>query len=401
MPGEASTLGVVHGTTRACSALAVALGGLCLTSILPGAHAAAAAAWSRPGDVRGIENQDSTALSPFERVRVAGQVATTALANLPTQAEAGAVMGTAFVEVSAYYASPKVASAASLPGLRSRIIGEYAGRDGHGFLGVTLASFTSPGAAAKAMRASAREAGITLHLLEQAVPGRGGWSSFDVWAGATAGGDLGQSFAIQGSTFIRMVMSPPKGSWSITQWDRAWAEALALQQRMMVPGNPLTLPPYLASLLPATPPARLAPISAGVRSRDGWLPYGQPTQGFYQSMRPLSLTLQYAIAGAPSQLLVQVIITPTSNPALAQEFVAALADDPGSVGPYRVEGLPNGSVTASYQGEEGIDAIATRLVGDGMLLDITCANVTSAPALQPALDACASATRELALAYRG
>ncbi|MBU6244079.1 MAG: hypothetical protein KGP12_02570 [Actinomycetales bacterium] len=392
----------MHGFTRARRSLAVVCG-LCVTSMLPGAGAAAATVptWTTVVSVPGsATRQDASALSPYERVKVAGQVATTALANLPTQAEAGAVMGTAFVEVSAYYASPKVASAMSLPGLRSRIIGEYAGRDGNGFLGVSLAQFTSPAAAAKAMRASAREAGITLQLREQAVPGQGSWPAFDSWAGATATGDLGQSFAIQGSTFIRMVMSPPKGAWSAAQWDRAWAEARALQQRMMLPGDALALPPYLASLLPAAPPAKLTPISAGVRSRDGWLPYGKPTPGFYQSMRPLSLALQYAIAGAPSQLLLQVLITPTSNPALAQEFVAALADDPASIGAYRVDGLPNGSVTASYQGEEGIDAIVTRLVGEGMLIDIACSNITSAPALQPALDACAGATRELALAFR-
>jgi len=368
--------------------------------MLPAAGARAATSSfsvSAPGSVT---RQDSSALSPYERVKVAGQVATTALANLPTQAEAGAVMGTAFVEVSAYYVSPKVASAASWPGLRSRIVGEYAGRDGNGFLGVSLAQFTSPAAASKAMRASAREAGITLQQRGQSLPGQGSWPPFDSWAGATATGDLGQSFAIQGSTFIRMVMSPPKGAWSATQWERAWAEGLALQQRMMLPGNALTLPPYLASLLPAATPAKLVPITAGVRSRDGWLPYSRPAQGFYQSMRPLSLALQYAIAGAPTELLLQAVITPTSNPALAQEFVAALADDPDSVGAYRIDGLPNGSVTVSYQGEEGIDAIRTQLVGEGMHLDITCSNITSAPAIQPALDACAGATRDLALALR-
>ena len=68
-----------------------------------------------------------TSLAPFERVKVAGQVATKALANLPTQAEAGAVMGTSFVEVSGYYVSQKVAAAGALAGIPGGPAGIVAG----------------------------------------------------------------------------------------------------------------------------------------------------------------------------------------------------------------------------------------------------------------------------------
>lgn len=354
----------------------------------PNLSSAAATGWQVPGE-------DADPLAPFQRVKVAGQVATKALANLPTQAEAGAVMGTSFVEVSSYYVSQRVAAAGALPSLKSRVVGEYVGRTGNGFLGVTMADYASPSAAMKAMRAEAREVEITLKQVAKGLQGPGAWSSFDYWAGTNTTGDAGIAVAIAGPVLIRMTLSPAKGPWSTAQWDRAWGETLALQERMMGQGSSLTLPPYLAGLVPVAAPAPLNPITVGTRSRDGWLPYGKPSTGLYQSMRPLNLSLQYAIVGAAPQLLLRVIVAPTSKPVLAQEFVAALKQDPSSIGEYRIEDLPTGAVTVAYLGETGIDGIQTQFVGDGSLIDISCSGITLAPAIQPALDACVSATRAL------
>lgn len=338
-------------------------------------------------------------MAPFQRVKVAGQAATTALANLPTQAEAGAVMGAAFVEVSGYFASPKVAAADVSAGLKSQIVGEYVGRGGQGFLGVSLAEYASPSAAVKAMRAEARQVEVTVKQVEQGLKGPGEWASFDAWVGTNADGDVGMAFANAGPLLIRMTLSPAKGPWSTAQWERAFSEALALQRRMMAQGAPLALPRYLAGLMPTQRPDRLSPMTAGTRSRDGWLPGGRPSTGFYQSMRPVSLVLQYAIAGAAPQLLLRVIVTPTSNPVLAQEFVTSIRKDPEGFGEYRIEGLPTGAVTMAYQAESGIDAIRTEFVGDGTLVDITCSGMAMAPAQQPALDACATATQELSRVF--
>ena len=358
----------------------------------PHIPAAAPRGWS-------VSGEDVTPLAPFERVKVAGQVATRALANLPTQAEAGAVMGTSFVEVSGYYVSQKVAAAGALPGLKSRIVGEYVGRTGDGFLGVTMADYGSSGAAVKAMRAEAREVEITLKQVAEDLPGPGAWAGFDYWAGTNATGDTGIAVAIAGPVLIRMTISPAKGPWSTAQWDRAWGEALALQRRMMGAGSNLTLPPYLAGLVPLAAPPRLNPITIGTRSRDGWLPYGKPSPGLYQSMRPVNLSLQYAIVGAAPQLLLRVIVAPTSKPVLAQEYIASLKADPSSIGEFRIDDLPTGAVTVAYQGETGIDALETQFVGDGALIDISCSGITLAPAIQPALDACVSATQGLSAMF--
>jgi len=334
-------------------------------------------------------------LAPFERAKVAGQVATTTLANLPTQAEAGAVMGSSFVEVAGYFVSPKVASAGALPGLKSRVVGEYVGRNGSGFLGVTVAEYSSPSSAAKAMRTEAKDVGVRLKAEGKGLAGPPPWGTFSTWAGTTPEGDAGMAFAIAGPVLMRMTLSPTNGPWSEVQWERAWGEVRALQQRLMAPGAELAPPAYLAGLLPVDSPTRLNPVAVGMRSRDGWLPGGKLSAGLYQSMRPLNLTLQYAIAGAAPQLLLQVVIAPTSNPALAQEFVSSLGSDPDSAGEYPIEGLPTGAVTVSYQGETAIDSIRTQFVGDGTLVDITCSGITLAAEVQPALDGCARATIEL------
>lgn len=342
---------------------------------------------------------DANRLAPFERAKVAGQVATTALANLPTQAEAGAVMGSSFVEVAGYFVSPKVASAGALPGLKSRVVGEYVGRNGSGFLGVTIAEYSSPSSAAKAMRVEAKDVGVRLKGTGKGLAGPSPWESFSTWVGTTPEGDAGMAFAIAGPVLMRMTLSPTKGPWSEVQWERAWGEVRALQQRLMAQGAVLAPPAYLAGLVPAASPTRLDPVAVGMRSRDGWLPGGRLSTGLYQSMRPLNLTLQYAIAGAAPELLLQVVIAPTSNPALAQEFVSSLRSDPDSVGEYPIEGLPTGAVTVSYQGETAIDSIRTQFVGDGTLVDITCSGITLASEVQPALDECARATFELGKAF--
>lgn len=356
------------------------------------ALAAPAVGWVAGEDV---DQGEVNPLAPFQRVRVAGQAATTALANLPTQAEAGAIMGTSFVEVSGYYVSQRVSSGGALPGLKSRVVGEYVGRSGDGFLGVTIAEYSSPSAAAKAMRTEAKELGTSLEPLAKGQQGAGSWASHDFWAGTTPSGDAGIAVALAGPTLIRMTLAPAKGPWSGAQWSRAWGEARAVQQRLMAPGAQLSPPSYLSGLIPVTAPTGLNPITAGTRSRDGWLAQGKPSASLYQSIRPLNLTLQYAIAGGAPQLLLQVVVAPTSNPALAQEFVSSLINDPDSVGEYPIDGLPPGAVTVSYQGESGIDAIKTQFIGDGTLVDVTCSGISLAPAMQPALDACVRATGEL------
>jgi len=334
-------------------------------------------------------------LSAFERVKVVGQVATTVLANLPTQAEAGAVMGSSFVEVAGYYVSQKVGSAGALAGLRSRVVGEYVGRSGDGFLGVTIAEFASPAAAAKAMKAEAREIGVKLEPRGKELGGPPPWGGAQTWAGTNAEGDAGMAVALAGSALMRMTLAPAKGPWSPSQWERAWGEAHALQERLVTPGAELSPPAYLLGLVPAASPPGLIPIAAGTRSRDGWLSSGKPSSSLYQSMRPVNLTLQYAIARAAPQLLLQVVVAPTSNPALAQEYVSTLRANPDSVGEYPIDGLPPGAVTISFQGESGIDALQTQFVGENALVDVTCSGVTRAPSIQPALDACVKATQEL------
>jgi len=397
-PAAASTATATAAASTAATAAAAAKGPAVPTASAP---SIADRSSGLPALAKHLPQQDEVnPLAPFERVKVAGQAATTALANLPTQAEAGAVMGTSFVEVGGYYVSQRVASAGALPGLRSRVVGEYVGRSGDGFFGVTVAEYSSAAFAAKAMRAEAKDVGVTLTRTGTAVPGPVAWATFDTWAGTTADGAAGMAFVIAGPVLIRMTLSPAKGPWNAAQWERAWDQARSLQVRMMLPGTGLSPPSYLLGLIPDAAPAGLNPIAAGTRSRDGWTPSGKIPAGLYQSMRPVHLTLQYAIAGAAPHLLLQVVVAPTSKPAMAQEFVASLLNDPASVGQYPIEGLPPGAVTISLPGESGIDAIHTQFVGDGTLVDISCSGVTLAPAIQPALDACAQATVELSRMFR-
>lgn len=327
---------------------------------------------------------------------LAGTSATAQIANLPTQAEAGAVMGTAFIESGAHFSSPKVASAGAHRGLKASVVADYAGRDGDGLLAVVVADYGSASAAATAMRATARGLGIRLKQVESAVKAPSPWGSHDVWAGTTGEGDLGLIAALAGSRLIAFRLAPPAGAWDDHQWQRAWEESIALQQRLMSTSTSLTMPAYLGGDVPTAAPAQLSPVVASTRSRDGWLAFAKPSTAFYQSMRPLTLALQYAMVGAAPQLLLEVHVTPTSSPALAQEFIATLGRGTEGADPYSIEGLPHGARTIAYAGESGIDALQTDFVGDGALIDITCANITLAPQLQSALDACVRGTQALA-----
>jgi hypothetical protein len=349
-------------------------------------------------------------IDPFAQTTVAGQLATRLVASYPTDEQAtsafrgaaclGGGKACAVADVTqyyAYYGDRTTGGFTTRPGFVSGVGAEYAGVDGKGTLLVSVSSYATSPQALRAIRTIARGAGMNLKRAVRGVIGPPGWDRYDIWTGASTAGDQGLLVAISGSKYVRFWAYPPSRPWKAQQWRKAFQGFAPLLPQMMTAQQQFVVAPDLDAYVPVMPQS-LVPVFFATQDKAAWLPYGRPDPALFDAMGQRQLSLQYAIAGAPETLALNVTITPVSDPSLAQAQVDRLLADTTVSGTVAIEGMPAGAQVVHID-DAGVERlIYAQMVARGALVEITCSDLSITSDLVSGRAACLTAIRDAATA---